>query len=97
MYAIRSYYAQNQQTYQLGEALGFGFSVLVRNSTHLWLSQVFPGSTAAVAGFTRGDEILEIGESEATLVPVSGLITGGTLTAALRITSYNVCYTKVLR
>lgn len=75
--------AQNQQYYGAGEGLGFGFSVLVRNSTHLWISQVYPGSAADVAGFLRGDELLEVGESEATLVPVSGLITGGTLTAAL--------------
>lgn len=74
---------QNQQYYGAGEGLGFGFSVLVRSPSRLWLSQVYPGSSAANAGFVRGDEILEVGESEATLVPVSGLITSGTLTAAL--------------
>jgi C-terminal processing protease CtpA/Prc len=85
--------AQNQQYYGEGAGVGFGIGTLVRNSTHLFISQVYAGSAADLAGFVRGDEILEVGDSEATLVPVSGLITAGKLTQALGLAEAGVTRT----
>jgi C-terminal processing protease CtpA/Prc len=75
--------AQQQQYYGEGNAVGFGVGLLVRSGTRLFVSLVYPASGAALAGFVRGDEILEVGDSEATLTPVSGLISAGTLSQAL--------------
>lgn len=78
--------AEQQQFYEEGKAVGFGIGILVRrdklNAPHLYVSQVYALSPAA-AVFGRGDEILEVGDSEAALTPVGGLIAGGTLSQAL--------------
>ncbi len=58
-----------------GESAGFGFSVLTRTATsQAFLAQVFEGSAAADAGFARGDELLAVGTSVATLQSVSTLL-----------------------
>ena len=70
------------QLFGQGQAVGFGVSLLLRGS-QLFVAQVFAGSAAADAGFTRGDEILAVGPSAGQLVPVSDLVAGGTLGASL--------------
>lgn len=58
-----------------GESAGFGFSVLTRTATsQAFLAQVFEGSAAADAGLARGDEILAVGTSAATLQSVTALL-----------------------
>ena len=58
-----------------GESAGFGFSVLTRTATaQAFLAQVFEGSAAADAGLARGDEILAVGTSAATLQTVTSLL-----------------------
>lgn len=72
----------NQAFYGAGESIGFGIALLTR-SPRVFLSQVLRGSPAWEAGFRRGDEILKIGETEATLEPVSALISAGRLASSL--------------
>lgn len=63
-----------QQTFFVeGTAVGFGIGLLVRDASRLLVSQVYPGS-AADAEFLRGDEILGIGETPDTIVPVATLL-----------------------
>ncbi len=68
-----------------GESAGFGISLLIDNSARrVFLGQVFEGSAAADAGLARGDELLAVGTSAATLQPVATLLaTPGGLTEAL--------------
>ena len=71
-------YAQTQQYYDQGTSVGFGIGILVRETltgTRVFISQVFPGSAAADMGFARGDEVVAIGESDATLVDVPTQLT----------------------
>ncbi len=76
--------AQAEAYFQRGESAGFGFGLLVRGAApaqRLFVSQAFPGSPAAGAGFTRGDEILAAGPSPGTLTPVAAAANDGTLGA----------------
>lgn len=67
--------AQENQLLQ-GQTAGFGFTLLERASpAGVAVGQVFAGSPAADVGFARGDELLAIGESEATLQPISQVLT----------------------
>jgi C-terminal processing protease CtpA/Prc len=72
----------NERYYGVGESIGFGIALLTR-SPRVFLSQVLRGSPAWDAGFRRGDELLSIGETEATLEAVSVLVPAGRLTSAL--------------
>lgn len=65
--------AATQATLVEGTAVGFGLGLLQRGD-RLLVSQVYPGSAAADAGFLRGDEIVRLGETEATLVAVGPII-----------------------
>lgn len=56
--------------FQEGTSVGFGVGLLVRG-TDVFVSQVYPGSPAAAAGFARGDKLLQIGETEASLAAVT--------------------------
>jgi carboxyl-terminal processing protease len=73
---------QTQQYYDAGTSTGFGIGILERQDAaqawHVYVSQVFPGSAAADAGFARGDEILAIGETPAALVDVPTILAGAT-------------------
>ncbi len=73
--ATQAYYAE-------GTSVGFGIGTLVRQDAslayHVLVSQVFPSSAAADAGFARGDEIVAIGESATALVPVATIVAGAT-------------------
>jgi carboxyl-terminal processing protease len=73
--------AEQQQYFGEGKTVGFGIWTLWRSS-RLFVSQVAADSAAAMAGFRRGDEIVELGESE-PLAPVSSLLAPGTLSQAL--------------
>lgn len=68
-----------------GESAGFGISLLIDEpARRVFLGQVFEGSAAADAGLARGDEILAVGSSTATLQPVATLLaTPNGLTEAL--------------
>ncbi len=75
--------AAQQSFFVEGKTVGFGIGLLVRETSRLFVSQVFPGS-AADPGFLRGDEILAVGETADTLVPVATLLaTTDGLSAAL--------------
>lgn len=64
-----------QQFFAGGESIGFGLSSKTNDPpTRIFVTQVFAGSAAADAQFVRGDEILQVGESAATLVSVSTLL-----------------------
>ncbi len=73
-------YAQLQQRYGDATSVGFGFGLLVRQDPslayHVLVSQVYPGSAAAAAGFARGDELLAIGDTGDALVDVSTIVAG---------------------
>jgi carboxyl-terminal processing protease len=71
-----------QQHYAAAQAVGHGFTLLVRG-TRLLVGQVMKGSAAADAGFVRGDELLRIGPDAQALVPVADLIAAGTVSQAL--------------
>lgn len=75
--------AATQQYYDEGTSVGFGLGLLQRDGTREFVSQVFPGSAAADAGFARGDEILAVGPTEAGLVSVADLIAGPGFGSAL--------------
>jgi C-terminal processing protease CtpA/Prc len=67
--------AAEQQFFAGGESIGFGLSTKTDDpATRVFVTQVFAGSAAGDAQFTRGDEILQVGDSEATLVNVSTLL-----------------------
>jgi C-terminal processing protease CtpA/Prc len=74
--------AASQAFYEEGTSVGFGIGLLQRGQQML-VSQVFPGSAAAAAGFARGDELLAVGETAGTLVDVPTLLGAGTFGAAL--------------
>lgn len=73
-------YTATQQYYDAGNSVGFGVGLLLRPDAsvppvpHLFVSQVYPDSPAAAAGFTRGDEILKIGTSDTTWTDVPTLV-----------------------
>lgn len=75
--------AAQQSFFAEGTSVGFGIGLLVRETNRLFVSQVYPGSAAAGAQFLRGDEILGIGETPDTIVPVADLIAGETLSQAI--------------
>ncbi len=67
--------AEENQFFGAGESVGFGISTSVRsNNTQLFVTQAFESSAAADAGFVRGDEILAIGTSAATLEPIATIL-----------------------
>ncbi|MGB8328467.1 MAG: S41 family peptidase [Steroidobacteraceae bacterium] len=70
--------SSENQFFSVGASVGFGISTVVRNSNQLFLTQVFEGSAAAEAGFVRGDEILAIGTSAATLQDMAVLLATST-------------------
>lgn len=58
-----------------GQAAGFGFTLLEQAApAAVAVGQVFAGSPAADAGFTRGDTLLAIGTSETTLQPIAQVL-----------------------
>ncbi|MGQ0836644.1 MAG: S41 family peptidase [Gammaproteobacteria bacterium] len=64
-----------QQFFAGAESVGFGIGLKVSaDNTRVFVTQVFAGSAAADALFTRSDEILQIGTSQATLVDVATLL-----------------------
>jgi C-terminal processing protease CtpA/Prc len=76
-----------------GTSVGFGIGLLIRDTTRLFVSQVYAGSAAADAGFLRGDEIVRIGDTPDALVPVADLIAAGTLLEALGPSAADVART----
>ena len=71
-----------QQFFSEGTSVGFGISFSKRNVDHLFITQVFAGSAASLAGFSRGEEIMAIGVDPATLVTVSALVASNELNNA---------------
>ena len=69
--------AANQAFYGAGQYVGMGFSEEVVNGNQLQLTDVYPGSPAAGAGFVRGGYILSINGT-----PVANLIANNQLAAA---------------
>jgi C-terminal processing protease CtpA/Prc len=64
-----------QSTLGAGTSIGFGVSLrTLTNNTRIIVGQVFEGSAAADAGFVRGDEILAVGDSVATLQSASSVL-----------------------
>jgi C-terminal processing protease CtpA/Prc len=58
-----------------GQTAGFGFTLLERAApAGVAVAQVFAGSAAAEAGFARGDQLLAIGPSVATLQPIAEVL-----------------------
>jgi C-terminal processing protease CtpA/Prc len=58
-----------------GQTAGFGFTLLERAApAGVAVAQVFAGSAAAEAGFGRGDQLLAIGTSVATLQPIGEVL-----------------------
>lgn len=66
--------AAEQQFFSDGASVGFGVSFSKRNVDRLFVTQVFAGSAASDAGFSRGDEIIEIGIDANNLVTVASLV-----------------------
>ncbi len=67
--------AEEQRFFSAGQSVGFGIGTSIRdNNTRIFVTQAFEGSAAAQAGFARGDELLAIGTSIATLEPVSAIL-----------------------
>ena len=61
-----------------GTTAGFGFTLLERSApVGVAVAQVFAGSPAGDAGFARGDALLAIGTSEATLQPIEQVLASG--------------------
>jgi len=75
--------AAEQQFFAEGTSVGFGIGTNLRTVDHLFVTQVFAGSAASDAGFIRGDEIIAIGESAASLVKVTDLVASNGLSNAL--------------
>jgi len=68
-----------QQYFTAGQSAGFGLGLVIAASTnHLLVQQVFGGSPAFNAGFKRGDDILAIGTTAQTLVPMATLLSTST-------------------
>jgi carboxyl-terminal processing protease len=63
-----------QQYFTAGQSAGFGLGLVIDASNHLLVQQVFGGSPAFNAGFKRGDDILAIGTTAQTLVPMTTLL-----------------------
>ncbi len=64
-----------QQVLAAGESAGFGVSLLTLSGpARVVLSQVFAASAAADAGLERGDTLLAIGTSAATLEPIETIL-----------------------
>ena len=68
-----------QQFFAGGQSIGFGVTTKTNvpasgPPTQVFIAQVFSPSPALSAGFARGDEILQVGETGATLVDVSTLL-----------------------
>ncbi|HEY6006108.1 MAG TPA: S41 family peptidase [Anaeromyxobacter sp.] len=78
--------AAQQAFFDAGTFVGFGVNLLTRSdgtgTGHLFVSQVYTGSAAELAGFKRGDEIVAIGVSD-PLTPASTLIASDTVGDAL--------------
>jgi carboxyl-terminal processing protease len=78
--------AAQQAFFTDGTFVGFGVNLLTRTdgsgTGHLFVSQVYTGSAADLAGFKRGDEIVAIGAAD-PLTPVSTLIASDTVGDAL--------------
>lgn len=74
--------AAEQQFFQEGTSIGFGIGTGLREIDHLYVTQVFAGSAAAEAGFSRGDEILAIGTDAANMVTVASLVAANELSNA---------------
>ncbi len=74
-----------QATLAGGTSIGFGVSLrTVSAATRVLVGQVFEGSAAADAGFLRGDEILALGDTAASLQPISTVLASSAgLTGAL--------------
>lgn len=70
--------AANQAFYGAGQYVGMGFSEEIVNGNQLQLTNVYPGSPAAGAGFVRGGYILSVGGT-----PVATLIANNQLDTAL--------------
>lgn len=70
--------AANQAFYGAGQYVGMGFSEEIVNGNQLQLTDVYPGSPAAGAGFVRGGYILSVGGT-----PVATLIANNQLDTAL--------------
>jgi carboxyl-terminal processing protease len=67
--------AEEQQFFSAGESVGFGISTSIRNNnTQLFITQAFESSAAAAAGFARGDEVLAIGNTLASLEPIATIL-----------------------
>ena len=68
-----------QQYFTAGQSAGFGLGLVIDASTnHLLVQQVFGNSPAFTAGFKRGDDILAIGTTAQTLVPMATLLSTST-------------------
>jgi len=67
-----------QQYFTAGQSAGFGVSLFIDASNRLFVRQVFRGSPADQAGFKRGDEILAIGATAQSLVPMATLLSTST-------------------
>jgi C-terminal processing protease CtpA/Prc len=64
-----------QQFFAAGQSVGFGISTVTNAAnTQLFVTQVFEQSAAFDAGFRRGDEILAIGASVATLQDIATIL-----------------------
>ena len=72
-----------QQFFSEGTSVGFGISFSKRNVDHLFVTQVFSGSAASEAGFSRGEEVIAIGIDAANLVTVASLIASDELANAI--------------
>ncbi|HSN91747.1 MAG TPA: S41 family peptidase [Anaeromyxobacteraceae bacterium] len=72
--AVTAYYAG-------GPTAGFGFSLQIRGTGQLFLTQVMTGSAAAAGGFHRGDEILSI--SDVTGILAQTPFTSESISAAI--------------
>jgi C-terminal processing protease CtpA/Prc len=67
--------AEEEQFFTAGQSVGFGIGTSVReNNTRLFITQAFETSAAAQAGFARGDEVLAIGMTLATLEPIATIL-----------------------
>ncbi|MGH8282965.1 MAG: S41 family peptidase [Gammaproteobacteria bacterium] len=80
--------AANQAFYGAGQYVGIGISEEVVNGNQLQLTDVYPDSPAAGAGFERGGYILSIGGT-----PVATLIANNQLNAALGPANVGVAVT----
>jgi len=71
--------SSEQQFFASAESIGFGITRIETDRvndipTRVFVTQVFDGSAAFDAGFRRGDEILQVGTTAATLVDVRTLL-----------------------